>query len=88
MPSATLEIRNQRGLHARAAAKFVKLAGEFDAEIIVAKDGQEVSGISILGLMLLAAAIGEEIILTTEGEDKVAAMAALSELVKNKFEES
>ena len=88
MPSVRLVIRNQRGLHARAAAKFVKLAGEFDAEIIVAKDGQVVSGVSILGLMLLAAAIGEEIELTTSGEDEVAALAALSELVKNKFEES
>ena len=88
MPSATLEIRNQRGLHARAAAKFVKLAGEFDAEIMVSKDGQEVSGVSILGLMLLAAATGDEIYLTTQGEDEVAAMAALSALVKNKFEEN
>ena len=88
MPSVRLVIRNQLGLHARAAAKFVKLAGEFDAEIIVAKDGQVVSGVSILGLMLLAAAIGEEIELTTSGEDEVAALAALSELVKNKFEES
>jgi phosphocarrier protein len=88
MPSVRLVIRNQRGLHARAAAKFVKLAGEFDAEIIVAKDGQVVSGVSILGLMLLAAALGEEIELTTSGEDEVAALAALSELVKNKFEEN
>ncbi len=88
MPSVRLVIGNQLGLHARAAAKFVKLAGEFDAEIIVAKDGQAVSGVSILGLMLLAAAIGEEIELTTSGEDEVAALAALSELVKNKFEES
>jgi len=88
MPSVRLVIGNQRGLHARAAAKFVKLAGVFDAEIIVAKDGQVVSGVSILGLMLLAAAIGEEIEITTAGEDQVAALAALSELVKNKFEES
>ncbi len=88
MPSVRLVIGNQRGLHARAAAKFVKLAGVFDAEIIVAKDGQVVSGVSILGLMLLAAAIGEEIAITTSGEDEVAALAALSELVKNKFEES
>ncbi len=80
-------IRNERGLHARAAANFVKLAGGFNAEISVTKDGQEVSGISILGLMLLAAAIGDEIDVTVSGPDEDAAMAAISKLLENKFEE-
>ena len=70
MPTAKLVIRNERGLHARAAAKFVRLAGGFDVEISVVKDGQEVSGISILGLMMLAAATGDEIVVTVSGTDE------------------
>ena len=88
MDKIILTIANQRGLHARAAAKFVKLACEFTAEIIVAKDGQEVSGHSIMGLMMLAAAPGDQIEMSVTGEDGVAAQNALRELVENKFEEA
>ena len=88
MSKATLTICNERGLHARAAAKFVKLAGEFEAEVLVAKDGQEVSGLSIMGLMMLAAAPGDKIAVSASGKDEKSALRAIKELVKNKFEES
>lgn len=81
-------IRNQRGLHARAAARFVKLAWEFDAEITVAKNGTEVSGRSIMGLMMLAAGPGTEIRLSAAGPDGVAALEALAALVDGGFDES
>jgi phosphocarrier protein len=88
LKKVTLTISNQRGLHARAAAKFVKLAGEFLADITVAKDGQEVSGLSIMGLMMLAAAPGDQIEMTVAGDDADEALKALRELVENKFEEN
>jgi phosphocarrier protein HPr len=80
-------ILNQRGLHARAAAKFVKTAGVFDADIAVSRLGQTVSGNSIMGLMMLAASTGSEIKIDCSGKDAQAALDALSELVANKFEE-
>ena len=88
MSESVLTICNERGLHARAAAKFVKLAGEFEAEVVVAKDGQEVSGLSILGLMMLAAAPGDRITVSTSGKDEESALKAITDLVQNKFEES
>ena len=87
MEQRTLTIRNQRGLHARAASKFVKLAGTFDADITVHKDGQSVSGRSIMGLMMLAAGIGTAIDVTCEGADEAQAMTAIAELVDDKFGE-
>ena len=87
MPSCTATIVNMRGLHARAAAKFAKLAGEFEAEINVAKDGQSVSGRSIMGLMMLAAAPGTTIKISTSGTQESEALAALEALVKDRFEE-
>jgi phosphocarrier protein HPr len=80
-------ICNQRGLHARAAARFVKTAGQFDAEIRVRKNGAEVSGRSIMGLMMLAAAPGSVIELTATGHEAEAAVAALASLVECKFDE-
>lgn len=80
-------ILNQRGLHARAAAKFVKLAGEFEAEIKVKKGGQEVSGVSIMGLMMLAAGPGTEIALTASGPDATPALDAICGLIEEKFGE-
>ncbi len=80
-------ILNQRGLHARASAKFVKLAETFEAEITVRKDDTAVSGCSIMGLMMLAAATGSEVELTAIGPAADRAMAALEELVANKFDE-
>ena len=83
----TLTISNQRGLHARAAAKFVKLAGEFKSSIMVRNRGTEVSGVSIMGLMMLAASIGTEIEVETSGPEAEALMNALEALVADKFGE-
>ena len=80
-------IQNQKGLHARAAAKFVRTAGQYDAAIRVAFKGQEVSGLSIMGLMMLAAGIGSSIELTCSGRQAMEAMVALSALVEGKFGE-
>jgi phosphocarrier protein HPr len=83
----TVTICNQRGLHARAAGRFVKVAGRFSAEIMVSKDGQSVSGRSIMGLMMLAAGPGSAIEITSAGDDAPAAMEALIDLVECGFEE-
>jgi phosphocarrier protein len=80
-------ICNQRGLHARAAAKFVKLAGSYEAQIVVVKDGTEVPGRSIMGLMMLAATPGTEIELRASGGDAAAALEALAGLVRDGFNE-
>jgi phosphocarrier protein HPr len=82
-----MTIQNERGLHARAAAKFVKIVSEFDADILVEKDGADVSGDSIMGLMMLAASKGTCIRVTATGSDEEKAIAALSELVNGKFNE-
>ncbi len=83
----TAVIENARGLHARAAANFVKVAGAFDAEISVQKDGTVVSGISIMGLMMLAAGPGCEIELIARGRQAAEAVEALAGLVAGRFEE-
>ncbi|MEN8194903.1 MAG: HPr family phosphocarrier protein [Pseudomonadota bacterium] len=80
-------IVNRRGLHARAAARFVKLAGEFDADITVRKDGAEVSGLSIMGLMMLAAAPGTQIGVSATGKQAEQAVEAIAALVKAGFDE-
>jgi phosphocarrier protein len=82
-----LPILNQRGLHARASAKFVKCAEGFDASITVSRDGQTVPATSIMGLMMLAAAIGTSIIVEASGPQAEQAMAALESLVAAKFDE-
>ncbi len=83
----TVEIVNERGLHARASAKFVKLAGSFDAEVTVTRDGQTVDARSIMGLMMLAAGPGCHIEIAAEGSEARAAVDALVELVANRFDE-
>ena len=85
--SATLEILNRKGLHARAAAAFVKTVEQFDAEVLVERIGQVVSGTSIMGLMMLAAAKGTTIDVKTSGNQAKEALQAISELVNNKFGE-
>lgn len=80
-------VTNSRGLHARAAARFVKLAGEFDAEVEVAKDDMCVSGRSIMGLMMLSAGPGAEIELRARGADAAAVLDALAGLVTRSFDE-
>jgi phosphocarrier protein HPr len=85
--SRTATIANRRGLHARAAAKFVKLAGQFDAQLLVSNRGTEVSGLSIMGLMMLAAAPGCTIEIKGRGPDGDRAVEALVALVDAKFDE-
>ncbi|HEV2532617.1 HPr family phosphocarrier protein [Phenylobacterium sp.] len=85
--SRSVDIVNIRGLHARASAKFVKLASTFDAEVRVSKDGQTVDARSIMGLMMLAAGPGCCIEIEAEGKDAAAAVAALEQLVATKFDE-
>ena len=80
-------IATQRGLHARAAALFVKTAGAFDADISVAKDGTQVSGVSIMGLMMLAASQGSDIEIVASGRQAGDAIDAITKLVTAKFEE-
>ena len=83
----TVEIINKRGLHARASAKFVKLAADFDAEVAVTRDGQTVDARSIMGLMMLGAGIGSVLELSADGPQAAEALDALVELVANRFEE-
>ncbi len=88
MPSREVLIVNRRGLHARAAAKFVKLAGAFDAQVQVEKQGTNVSGISIMGLMMLAAAPGTLLTIEAQGPAADAALLALAQLVADGFHET
>ncbi len=85
--SKELEIKNRKGLHARAAAAFVKTAESFGAKIDVERLGQKVSGCSIMGLMMLAASQGTTIKVTASGDDEQQAMEAISSLVDDKFGE-
>jgi phosphocarrier protein HPr len=87
MNKKTITIINKLGLHARAAAKFVKVASSFQAEINVTAGHKKVSGKSIMGIMMLAAGKGSNIEITTIGPDEDAAMAALEELINDKFGE-
>ncbi|MCT7378548.1 HPr family phosphocarrier protein [Chelativorans salis] len=80
-------IVNQRGLHARASAKFVQLVGSYDAEVIVEKDGIAVGGTSIMGLMMLAATPGCCIKVSARGPEATAVMHALGELIASRFGE-
>lgn len=80
-------ISNKRGLHARASAKFVGLASEIDAKIEVEKDGNRVCGTSIMGLMMLGAAMGDTIVIHVEGDHAEPALAKLVELVEERFGE-
>jgi phosphocarrier protein HPr len=82
-----IPIINKRGLHARASAKFVKMVEQFDAEILVTRGGETVGGTSIMGLMMLSAGPGTTIVVSATGRQAEAAVAALAELVGNKFNE-
>jgi phosphocarrier protein len=83
----TVTIVNRRGLHARAAARFVKTAERFKAEVTVVRKDQAVSGLSIMGLMMLAAGPGSTLELRASGEEADAALDALAKLVADKFDE-
>jgi phosphocarrier protein len=85
--SATANICNTRGLHARASAKFVKLASGFDADIHVTRDGVTVNALSIMGLLMLGAGNGCGIEIVAEGAEAQAAVDALQDLVSRRFDE-
>jgi phosphocarrier protein len=82
-----IEIKNKLGLHARAAAKFVNLANRFSSSVKIIKDGNEIDGKSILGILTLAATQGTQIILKVSGGDEAVALKALIELINNRFQE-
>lgn len=86
-PEAVVTIRNRKGLHARASAKFVKCAEEFDAVVHVSRDGNTVGGTSIMGLMMLAAGPGSQLHLVAEGPQAPEAIDALVSLVQAGFGE-
>jgi phosphocarrier protein HPr len=85
--SKQLEIINKLGLHARAAAKLVGTASQFSSEVLIDKNGHTVNGKSIMGVMMLAAAKGSVITVTTNGEDEAKAMQTIEALVNNYFDE-
>jgi phosphocarrier protein HPr len=85
--SKEMLIINKRGLHARASAKFVQTVERFDAEVWVTRGGETVGGTSIMGLMMLAAGPGTSIVVSAAGPEAEAALAAITELVADKFHE-
>jgi phosphocarrier protein len=87
MPTATTTIINKLGLHARASAKLTKLAGSFASEVWISRGERRVNGKSIMGVMMLAAGMGSEVVLETEGPDADQALAALLALMADKFGE-
>ncbi|MDN3517370.1 HPr family phosphocarrier protein [Aquisalimonas lutea] len=88
MPTREVTIINKLGLHARAAAKFVALAGRFDSVVQVHREGKTVNGKSIMGMMMLAAGRGTTIVLDAEGDDADDALDALEGLVNERFQEA
>lgn len=83
----TLTIKNKMGLHARPAALFVEIASQYDADVSIIKDGLEVNGKSIMGVLMLAAERGSKITLHINGKDETEAVHALTELLEDKFNE-
>lgn len=87
MIQRTLTISNKLGLHARASAKLTKLAGSFQSEVFLSRNGRRVNAKSIMGVMMLAAGLGAEVELEVDGADELAAADALAALVNDKFGE-
>jgi len=87
MIKSTLTISNKLGLHARASAKLTKLAGSFKCEVFMSRSNRRVNAKSIMGVMMLAAGIGSQVELETEGPDEQAAQEAITALVNDKFGE-
>jgi len=87
MINREIKIVNKLGLHARAAAKFVTMASQYNSDVKLVLNGQRVNGKSIMGVMMLAASQGTELTLITDGEDESSAMEALNELIGNRFGE-
>ena len=88
MIQSNIQISNKLGLHARASAKLTKLAGSFKSEIHLSRNGRRVNAKSIMGVMMLAAGLGTEVLIEVEGDDEQAAMDALRALVDGKFGEA
>ena len=88
MIKATVPISNKLGLHARASAKLTKLAGSFQSQIFLSRNGRRVNGKSIMGVMMLAAGKGSVVTLEAEGEDAQAALDALKQLIAERFGEA
>lgn len=87
MKSSEINIINKLGVHARAAAKLVKLCATFSSEVYIGMPGKMVNGESIMGIMMLAAARGTRLTITTQGSDEEAAHEALRQLIENRFDE-
>ncbi len=87
MIETKIRIQNKLGLHARPAARFVKTASRFRSDVCIARDDQVVNGKSIMGVMMLAAEFGSELIISTTGDDEKQAMKALVDLFERKFDE-
>lgn len=87
MPQATTTISNKLGLHARASAKLTKLAGSYPCEVWISKGDRRVNAKSIMGVMMLAAGVGSEVMLETEGDQAQQALDALLALIADKFGE-
>ena len=87
MQQREIEISNKLGLHARASAKLTQMAGQFTAEVWIARDGRKVNAKSIMGVMMLAAAKGSVVVIETDGPDEAQAMTALVGLINDKFGE-
>lgn len=87
MITRDIEIINRLGLHARAAAKLVKLAASFSSDIDIEKDGQRVNSKSIMGVMMLAASCGATVTVSAEGSDEAEALEAIADLIERRFDE-
>ena len=87
MAERSVQILNKNGLHARPAAEIVKISARFQSDVTIIRDGTEVNGKSIMGVMMLAAECGSTLILRAEGDDAEAALEALAGLIQNKFGE-
>jgi phosphocarrier protein len=87
MIQSSIQISNKLGLHARASAKLTKLAGSFKCDIHLGRNGRRVNAKSIMGVMMLAAGLGSEIVVETDGPEEQAAMDALRALIQDKFGE-
>jgi len=88
MVERRLIIRNKYGLHARPAARFFEIASQYDADVYISKDGLEVNGKSIMGVLMLAAEKGSEIILRTDGEDEIRVVEALVALLEGDLDQN
>ena len=87
MISSSITISNKLGLHARASAKLTKLAGTFRSEVFLTRNDRRVNAKSIMGVMMLAAGLGSEVVIETDGPDEEQAMTALRDLIDSKFGE-